>query len=143
MPIQYQQEATLAGQSGTMTTAINLISRAEAVLRNSQRPGITMGEVIQCTGRSTDMTLVNPLSNTYFTLSFDELRREFPEVDFENSILTVDFQFQPDKTRNPPRYPSDMVDELRGRGFSEQRIQALLEWEKGGPPPPDAVISNN
>lgn len=130
MPIQFQQEATLDGLSGTMITTINLISRAEAVLRNSQRPGLTMREVMQCTGRSTDITLINPLSNTNFTLSFDDLRRDFPEADFENSILIVDFEFQPDRTRNPPRYPSDMVDQLHTLGFSEQRIRDLLEWER-------------
>lgn len=143
MPIQFQEEAVQAGQSGIMTTTINLISREEALLRNSQRPGMTMAEVMLCSGNSTDMVLVNPLSNQQFNLSFDELRRAFPEMDFENSVLSVDFRFQPDKSRNPPIYPSDMVDQLRAWGFSEQRIQALIEWEKGGPAPSGAIVTQS
>jgi hypothetical protein len=129
MPIQYQEEATHIGQIGILTTTVNLISRAEAVLRNSQRPGMSMGELMQCTGGSS-ITLINPILNTNFTLSFDELRRAFPEADFENSVVIVDIRFQPDKTRNPTLYPSDMVDQLRAWGYSEQKIQGLIEWER-------------
>ena len=128
MPIQYQQAATYMGMEGTIIFTADLISLAEALSRNNQQSSMTMNELLAC-GQSS-ITFPNPFSNTKFSLSFDEVKQVFPASDFDNSVVIADIRFQPDPTRNPTLYPSDMVEQYRSLGLAEEKIQELIEWEK-------------
>jgi hypothetical protein len=55
----------------------------------------------------------------------------FTGLDFDQMVLLIENQFVPDRGETPI-YPSDMVDELREWGTSEETIQELLEWERQG-----------
>lgn len=128
MGIQRQQAAIFMGMSGIVTFTATLISQAEALTQNSQSSGMTMNELAQC-GQSS-VTFPNPFSPTKFLVSFAEIKQAFPDADFENSVVIADIRFQPDPLRNPTRYPSDMVDELRSLGLAEDKIQELVAGER-------------
>lgn len=127
MPIQYQEIATHRGMLGTLTYTVDLISKSESLSRNDQQPVMTMSEMLAC-GQSA-VTFPSPVPGKTLSLTFDEIKEAFAGTDFDNSVITANIRFQPDPTRNPPRYPSDMIEELRNDGTPEEKIQELLEWE--------------
>jgi hypothetical protein len=116
------------GKQGTYTVMARYAPRDEYVEYHPQAASYpTFGD--QLRDEQKCETYFNPFTNETFKVSLEAIAESFKELDFDQTILRIETRFTPDRD-GKPLYPSDMVDEMRKRGFSEEKIQELLTWEK-------------
>lgn len=140
MSIQTEERIFYHGRPGRIITSVTLISRDELMHKNASvaSNAMSFGQSLR-TGQ-TEARVHNPFKNEEVRISYQTLADASAGVDLDNSFLHVDFTFLPDPG-GPPLYPSVLADEMRNRGWSEEELQELLEWEqtvRANPPQQDS-----
>lgn len=116
------------GKQGQYSLIARLVPRDEYLERNPDKTGIpTFGGQLRSAQQYE--TCYNAFAAEKHEISLAEIADGFKDVDFDQMILIIENQFVPDR-RDTPIYPSDMVDELREHGMSEDTLQELLAWER-------------
>lgn len=134
MPLQYQKKVTRFGTLGTETMSVRLRPLNEEIKsyppsqRDIANQVMSLGQMLRISNFA-DITIPGPTPDQVQKLSYDELKAAFPDHNFDDYVLTVEYGFTPDKDA-PPLYPSDLADEMHRHGISEEQIQELIEWEK-------------
>lgn len=130
MPIQFQKRAFYGGMHGTVTVAVELISRDEFMKTGLKMPEkvMSIGEIMKANKDSRGLHVCDHLTNSDDIISWETLVQTFKGFDLDNSIAHVSSTFKPDTGQS--RYPSEMADAMRNAGFPEEKIQELIQWEK-------------
>jgi len=139
MTIQFEKRVTHLGRPGVVTTTVRLVSREESQRQQDefakQHPDAptvgrtkSFGESLR-DGSFKGVTVMNPITGEEEHISYATVVAAFKGQDFDSSVLRIEWKFVPDHG-GMPLYPSDLADEMRRRGFSEETIQELVEWEK-------------
>lgn len=125
--------ASELGRNSTVNLHVHLlpltslpISPEVAGLKN---PPCSLGDGIR-NGKTewvfpTEITRDEPI-----TIALEQIKTWFPDADLDTHILGFTREVVPDRENSPPRYPSNMVDELRRSNIPEETIQELLGWER-------------
>lgn len=129
MAIQTEEKIVYHSRPGRVITNVRLISRSELAQKNASVASTAMSFGQSLRNGQTGTTVHNPFTNEEVHVSYQTLVETSAGVDFDNSFLHVDFTFLPDR-EGPPLYPSVLADEMRNRGWPEEDLQELLEWER-------------
>lgn len=129
MTIQTEERIVYHGRPGRVITSITLISRNELAQKNASVASSAMSFGQSLSEGQTESAVHNPFTGNEVRVSYPALVETSADVDLENSFLHVDFTFLPDPD-GQPLYPSVLADEMRSRGWAEEDLQELLEWER-------------
>jgi hypothetical protein len=136
MPFETRTRINFHGNSGWLITTASLRPLSEAkwddippeILARS-RGTKTFGDWVDEGVEGT--SLVDPLTQTRQYIAYrDIINADGSGVDLHTVFLNVSFRMEIDPGGRP-LYPSDLADDMRRNGITEDRIQALIEWERG------------
>ncbi|MDQ7026758.1 MAG: hypothetical protein Q9P01_11015 [Anaerolineae bacterium] len=125
MPIQHRQAVTWQGHPGTVTTTIKLIPRDDPSWSEPPGEGSFANDLASDVAGE---TFENPYTGEDVFVSYQEVADAHPEMDLQNSFLSIYWEFV--LASGSRLYPSDMADEMRQNGWTEEKVQELLEWEQ-------------
>jgi hypothetical protein len=118
------------GKQGQYSVIARLVPRHEYLERHPDKTNApTFGDQLRSAQQYE--TRIDPFGKEILEVPLQTIAAGFNGVDFDQMILIIENQFVTDRGESPI-FPSDMVDELREQGVSEDTIQELLEWEKKG-----------
>lgn len=136
MPVEYKRDINHHGNTGRLIATARLRPLSEAnwnvpeeILANS-RGTRTFGEHVR-NGLAGAM-VVDPITFTELYIPFEDVIAADGEgVNLDEVFFEVSFRLDMDPGARP-LYPSDLEQDMRRSGISEEQIQAALEWERQG-----------
>jgi hypothetical protein len=126
MPIQYETSVAVHGNIGKLVVVADLVPLNETAKAN----GVESVGAMLSRGES-GLTFPIPITGTEQFIAYEDVIRASEGVNPDESTLSVQWRFDFDRSGSSSRlYPSDLVDEMRRMGISEEKIQETLEWER-------------
>jgi hypothetical protein len=133
MPILSRKEVVWNGHRGIVTTSYEAVMQDASSLEISAENGFTIGASNDGSiahslhiGRA-DEAWKNPITGETEFVSYRAAADAYPDLDLNKAFLRIGSEFIP--AEDETIYASDMVDIFRQRGWSEAKIQEMLDWE--------------